>query len=690
MSEPTAGPASLDASSGAPESGLDRTFANPVLAAIALSAGYFLGSLVGLSWQFPGTQISVIWPPNAMLLAALLVSPKRLWAWLILGVLPAHLLAQLVMGLPLQAVLVNLVGNVGDALLGALAIDYFMIGPRRYDRLRPLALIMLFGGIVAPALMSLVVSELFSRLGLSGDPWLAWRLRLLTNTLAVFTIVPPIVVAVNRLRTPKAERMPRRSGEAGALMTGLLVSAALLFGLPTSGAGDSPVLLCLPLPFLLWAAMRFGLSGVSLSVLTLAGVSIWGASQGYGPFSALEPMNNATSLVLFLNVTCAPLLMLAALLEERRSMDEERRQVASLHTAVLASVHDQIAVLDRDGVILEVNEAWSAAGRPGAGASYLAGLRQAANGLDQNAVRLLGGVEAVLGGRRTRFHTEYALTPNDGPWYELSAEGLKRPQGGAVITQTEITSRKRAELETRQQRQELAHLTRVSMLGEISGALAHELNQPLTAILSNAQAAQRLLAREPVDLPEVRDILRDIADDDRRAGDVIQRLRAMLKKGQAQIAPLDLNEVVQEVLEIAHGDLVMRNVSVSRQLAPWLPPVRADRVQLQQVLLNLILNACEAMSSNRSDDRTLTVFSARDHEQSVRTAIIDSGPGISADDLERVFDPFFTTKSNGLGLGLSICRSIVVAHGGRLWASNNEVRGATFYMTLPLQSQYPA
>jgi two-component system, LuxR family, sensor kinase FixL len=690
VSARTPTPALADAA-GAPHlSWLDRVFSPPALAAAALSAGYFLGSLVGLSWQFPGTQISVIWPPNAILLAALLVSPRRLWAWLVLGVVPAHFLAQLLMGLPLSAVLVNLVGNLGDALLGALAIDYFMTGSRRYDRLRPLALIMLFGGIVAPSLMSLVVAELFSRLGMSGDPWLAWRLRLLTNTLAVFTIVPPIVVTVNRLRTPKAERMPRRSGEAGALLTGLLVSGALLFGLPTSGAGDSPVLLCLPLPFLLWAAMRFGLSGVSLSVLTLAGVSMWGASQGYGPFSALEPMENATSLVLFLNVTCAPLLMLAALLEERRSLDEERRQVANLHSAVLASVHDQIAVLDREGVILEVNEAWSAAGRPAAGASYLAGLRQAAHNLDETAVRMLAGVEAVLGGRRRRFQTEYALSIADGSWFELSAEGLKRAQGGAVITHTEITSRKKAELETRQQRQELAHLTRVSMLGELSGALAHELNQPLTAILSNAQAAQRMLAREPVDLAEVREILRDIADDDRRAGDVIQRLRAMLKKGEAQVVALDLNEVVQEVLEIAHGDLITRNISVSRQLAPWLPPVRADRVQMQQVLLNLILNACEAMTANRADDRSLTVFSARDHESSVRAAIIDSGPGIPADDLERVFEPFFTTKANGLGLGLSICRSIVVAHGGRLWASNNEMRGATFYVTLPLQSQYPS
>jgi len=186
----------------------------------------------------------------------------------------------------------------------------------------------------------------------------------------------------------------------------------------------------------------------------------------------------------------------------------------------------------------------------------------------------------------------------------------------------------------------------------------------------------------------VREILRDIAEDDRRAGEVIQRLRAMLKKGEVKLLPLEVNELVGEVLSFAHSDLITRNVSVTTELAPELPPVYGDRVQLQQVLLNLVLNGCEAMST-RQRERRLKVVTVRDGEAGVRVSVVDRGSGIPADELERVFTPFFTTKEHGLGLGLSICRSIVAAHGGRLWASNNEDCGATFHLTLPLPEAAP-
>ena len=242
----------------------------------------------------------------------------------------------------------------------------------------------------------------------------------------------------------------------------------------------------------------------------------------------------------------------------------------------------------------------------------------------------------------------------------------------------DITARKQAELEIQQQRQLLTHLTRVATLGELSGALAHELSQPLTSILSNAQAAQRFLAREPVDLGEVRDILQDIVDDDGRAGAVIRRWRTLLRKGETLLQPLDLNEVTNEVLRLAHSELIAHNVTVTARLTPALPAVRGDRVGLQQVLLNLIVNACDAMKLNEPARRHLTVTTAPDGEGAVEVAIADCGGGIPADRIERVFEPFFTTKEHGLELGLTICRSIVAAHGGRLWVTNNADRGATF------------
>jgi PAS domain S-box-containing protein len=261
------------------------------------------------------------------------------------------------------------------------------------------------------------------------------------------------------------------------------------------------------------------------------------------------------------------------------------------------------------------------------------------------------------------------------------ADGRRRLRSVMI----DITERKQAELEVQEQRQLLSHLTRVATLGELSGALAHELSQPLTSILSNAQAAQRFLAREPVDLGEVREILKDIVDDDQRASAVIRWLRTLLRKGEAQFQLLDLNEVTHEVLRLVHSELIAHRVTVTAQLAPGLPAVRADRVGLQQVLLNLIVNACDAMRLNEPAHRNLTVITAHDGAGVVQVAIADRGDGIPADRIERVFEPFFTTKEHGLGLGLAISRSIVEAHGGRLWVANNADRGATFYFALSAQ-----
>ncbi|WP_083615151.1 two-component system sensor histidine kinase NtrB [Paraburkholderia sp. SOS3] len=237
--------------------------------------------------------------------------------------------------------------------------------------------------------------------------------------------------------------------------------------------------------------------------------------------------------------------------------------------------------------------------------------------------------------------------------------------------------------ELRRDRQQLAHLTRVSTLGELAGSLAHELNQPLTAILSNVQAAQRFIDLDPPELIEVREILKDIVDDSCRASEVIRRIRAFVKKDELQFVRLDPGDVLRDVAQLVHSDAIGRGVRLSVDIDDDLPPVRGDRIQLQQVVLNLMINAFDAMRGCDALERAVSAFAGIDRDGNVRIAIRDRGEGIAADRLERIFKPFVTSKPQGLGLGLSISRSIVDMHRGRLWAENNSDRGMTFYVVLP-------
>ena len=244
-------------------------------------------------------------------------------------------------------------------------------------------------------------------------------------------------------------------------------------------------------------------------------------------------------------------------------------------------------------------------------------------------------------------------------------------------------SRRRSEMEGQRLLQDLAHVGRVSTMGELTASLAHELNQPLTAILSNAQAAQRILHAGGADLAEIREILSDIVEADKRAGDVIQRLRGFLKKGQLEFSTLDVGELVSQVARLVSSDAIIRNVVVRLDLAIGLPPIGGDRVQLQQVVLNLLMNGLDAMRECDAGERTLVLRTFMASPARVVVAVTDSGVGIKEANLEQVFHAFYTTKPDGLGMGLAIARSIVEAHGGQLDARSNPEGGTTFSFTLP-------
>ena len=272
----------------------------------------------------------------------------------------------------------------------------------------------------------------------------------------------------------------------------------------------------------------------------------------------------------------------------------------------------------------------------------------------------------------------------------LAADSVGRPWSDAFMEQLRLLGEvvanalaaATAERESGRLRQELAHIGRVSALGELTGSLAHELNQPLTAILNNAEVAQQHVEAETIDVAKLQDILSDIVADDKRAAGVIRRLRTMLKKGELEHVPLDVNDVVREVIDLVRNDTILRDIPVRLDLAVGLPTVRGDRPQLQQVVLNVVLNGLEATSASNGHARGLVIRTSTDGENVV-VAVEDSGPGIDMADLDRLFEPLYTTKPEGLGMGLSIARTIVGAHGGELRASNNLAGGATFAFTLP-------
>ena len=665
----------------------------PLIGAAVVAVVYFLAAKLGEALAFPSAPVSALWAPNAILFAVLLLTPLRHWWLYLLAVLPLHVMAQLPVS-PIEQVIIQYVLNCAESILGAVALLWLESQPQRFAKLSTMANLIVLGSLVAPFITSAAMAGAFTALNLTDEFWLTTIARTITNTFATMTLVPLISHCANALAIGNFRIQWGRAPEVLLITACLVITGALVFILPGEHHERFPALLYAPIPLLLLATVRFGIVGAAGSVLTLGALATWGVLHDAGPFIDPVPVHNALSLVLFLNVTCAPLLLLAAVMEERKEAAAALRRSEVLHRSVLASLQDQVAVVDSAGIVIEINESWRRARErvhfqviallPGDNC-----LEATVGGVESDdpiGTKVRNALQGVLSGDRPRCELEFSSSHHGQMrWFELSIEPLRRPERGAVIILSDVTARMRAELEVQEQQQQLAHLARVAVLGEFSGAIAHEIRQPLTATLTNAEAGALLMAAEKVDVESVREILNNIIADIVRAAQVVQRLRSMLRKVEPDRRPVQLNDVVQESLMLARSDLALRGVFANVKLDPNLPCVPGDRVQIQQVILNLIVNACQAMADVPPKAKRLTLSSRwLQASREVELEVADGGEGIDEAQLEKIFQPFVTSKEKGLGLGLSISRSIIGAHSGRLWAENARVgTGAVFHLTLP-------
>jgi len=645
-----------------------------------------LGSEVGSWLRYPEIGSAVLYPPYALLTAALVLSPRRTWIWYAIVSSVAHFIASWP-NWSISWILLADAANLARALIAAVLLRRAFRGQIRLESMDAIVRFVAIAVLLAPAAAA-TVGALNVVLHASTDQyWRTWTEWYMSNALTGLTLLPTLVLGVPlalRWRLVHANRA--RLAEAGLLIASFVVSGAVALLVPIGGRWHLALLLYMPVPALIWTALRFGTGAASLGLTAVTFAAIWGADRGTGLFLGASPDENVLVLQSFVVITTLPVLCIAGVSGARHGM-------LRLHRALLASLHDHVAILDARGVVLEINESWRrfAEGhhttlfhQATVGDDFVGACRTSAENGDSGAALALAGVTRVLNREVGRFEMEYDDDQSHAHGrYALSVEALEHPDGGAVVTRADITARREAQMELEEQRLELSHLARVGALGQLSGAFAHELNQPLASISNNAEAARLLLRRKPADLSEIDEILGDILAADQRAAHVIRRLQALLKRGEARLQPIDAAELANDVLELARAELITRRITATAAIAPDLPLVLADRIQLQQVLLNLILNACEAMRFTVVAERRVSLSLAADTSGNLRFSVRDCGAGIEPALIDHLFEPFVTTKAEGLGLGLSISRTIISAHGGRLWAENNEERGATVHCLLP-------
>ena len=547
-----------------------ESYGRIVLQVFLTGLAYYLATEIAWALCFPNSKVSLLFPPHAVLVVVLLLVPVRHWWAYTFATILAHFIATQQAHWPVLYALHCEAFDAVQNVLAAAGIRFFIKSPLNKVTLRDAIVFVLIAVIIVPFGTAFWGAAFTISNGFGTDYWVEWRNLGISNGVTAVVLVPALLLVAERLSRRGSRTKTVRLLEGSLLALGIMIVGAYVFAIVPAGPNTSPALLYAPIPLLIWAALRFGLGGISAAMLVVTFEAIWGAMHGRGPFLLQSPAENALALQMFLIVTGTPLMFLSVLLE-----DEKRSHQA---------------------------------------------LRE-------------------------------------------------------------------AHAEAHRHREQINLLSRVSLLGEMTASLAHELNQPLSAIVTNANAGMRSIDKGKEDPGTLREILVDVETDGRRAHDIIRNVRNTIKKSHPTLRRINLNELVTKVVHIVRPDTAAYSCEVETSLATDLPLVEGDPVQIQQVLVNLVSNALDAMRQTPPDRRKVEISTAGNGDNEVRLSVRDHGTGVRSEVHERLFDRFFTTKEQGLGMGLAIVRSIVESHGGDIQAENVADGGARFYFTLPVKKK---
>jgi PAS domain S-box-containing protein len=621
--------------------GHERRFAGPSLRTIcgvlASAICYYVATQIAWALTFPDSKVSLFFPPHAVLVCILLFVPTRHWWAYVLAAVSAHFLATQQAHWPPAYALTCEVFDAVKYVSAAAGIRILIKSPLKALTLRDAILFVLIAVVVVPFGTAFWGASFTLSYGFGTRYWIEWRNLGVSNAVTAIVLIPAILLGAQHLFVGRPRASPRRVLEAALVGAGTVALGIFVFDTTPAGPGTSPALLYSPIPLLILAALRFGLPGISVSMLIVTFEAIWGTMRGHGPFLAQSPTENALALQLFVLVTATPLMLLAVVIEEERRSREALRESANLMGLAAEAGNLAMWVWDVSG-----NDVWmTERGRSLFGLEPDTRFDFAATFDRVHPEDRTARDEAIAHALQTRgeYEMEYRVEHEDGAARWIHGRGrYAGPDDGTdpklFGVSMDVTARKEAEASAARQRAELEHVARVATLGELTATLTHELQQPFAAILANSHVAGRLLDEPEPDLQEVRRTLADIREVTVHAGEVIGGLRAMIKRNgtEGPLTSVDVNHVIRIVERITHGDANLHKVTVQLDLSSNLRPVKGDSVQLQQVILNLMLNAFGAMSgAGRDGARRLVVRTNAIDESNVLIEVQDSGLGIAAE-----------------------------------------------------------